>query len=213
MDHIVQMTLRERRRIETTRMIQAAALDLAADRGIGVVTVEAICERAGISQRTFFNYFPFKDAVFVIPGPPLPPQAVKAFLASTADILTDLVDLFVAQAEEMQNSGWDDRILFEFAKANPRLLTLQMAAFANFERQLRDILAARLKLQAVDLRCQMLVSAMVGANRPVMDAWRENPALGLPSLVRKSLLDLVRYMRATGGQDTPDDNRLTHSTT
>lgn len=49
--------LRERKRAETEAALVRAAYDLA-EGGIGAVTAEAIADRAGVSRRTFFNYFP-----------------------------------------------------------------------------------------------------------------------------------------------------------
>ncbi|MGY4710306.1 TetR/AcrR family transcriptional regulator [Mycolicibacterium sp. CBM1] len=49
--------LRERRKAETRRALSDAALALTVERGIGNVTREAIAERAGVSLRTFNNYF------------------------------------------------------------------------------------------------------------------------------------------------------------
>lgn len=51
----------ERKRAETEAALVRAAYDLA-EGGIGAVTAEAIAERAGVSRRTFFNYFPSIDA-------------------------------------------------------------------------------------------------------------------------------------------------------
>src|SRR5271165_2273662 len=54
--------LRERRRRQTSADIRDAAVRLALQRGFDKVTIEEICVEAGISSRTFFNYFPNKES-------------------------------------------------------------------------------------------------------------------------------------------------------
>ncbi|KAA0099452.1 TetR/AcrR family transcriptional regulator [Mycolicibacterium sp. P1-5] len=49
--------LRERKKADTRRALSDAALHLAFERGMDNVTREAIAERAGVSLRTFNNYF------------------------------------------------------------------------------------------------------------------------------------------------------------
>ena len=53
--------LRERKRVETRHRIADAALDLTLEHGLEGATVEAISAAAGVSPRTFFNYFDSKD--------------------------------------------------------------------------------------------------------------------------------------------------------
>ena len=53
--------LRERKKRETSRAIEAAAVELAAELGLGEVTVEAISLRADVTSRTFFNYYASKE--------------------------------------------------------------------------------------------------------------------------------------------------------
>lgn len=51
-------SLRERKKQQTKELLVASAYDVIRDRGIDALTAEAIAERAGVSRRTFFNYFP-----------------------------------------------------------------------------------------------------------------------------------------------------------
>ncbi|MDN5796633.1 MAG: TetR/AcrR family transcriptional regulator [Intrasporangium sp.] len=53
--------LRERKKRETLLAIHRAALDLVEEHGFDAVTTEQIADRAGVSPRTFFNYYPSKD--------------------------------------------------------------------------------------------------------------------------------------------------------
>ena len=51
---------RERNRLHTTLAIEDVATRLFLEHGVDAVTVEQICEGAGISRRSFFNYFESK---------------------------------------------------------------------------------------------------------------------------------------------------------
>jgi len=61
--------VREQQRRESWRALQGAAIELVGRRGFGAVTVDDVAAAAGVSRRTFFNYFPTKAAALFDPDP------------------------------------------------------------------------------------------------------------------------------------------------
>lgn len=59
------MGLRERKKLETRAALSWAAIRLAVERGLEAVKVEDIAEAAGVSPRTFNNYFSSKGEAIV----------------------------------------------------------------------------------------------------------------------------------------------------
>lgn len=58
--------LRDRKKAATRAALAAAAADLAREHGLHDVTADAIAARAGVSTRTFHNYFPSKEDAFFV---------------------------------------------------------------------------------------------------------------------------------------------------
>lgn len=105
--------LRERKRRATRVAIQKAAIDLATERGIDGVTIEEISHAANVSPRTFFNYFPTKDAAIVGEIPQLPnDDAVESFVnaGDRQSILDGVADLLAASllADEIGGGDTED---------------------------------------------------------------------------------------------------------
>lgn len=61
------MGIRDQRKAETSRKIQAAALDIVEELGLEATTVARIAQQVGISDRTFFRYFDSKESA-IVPG-------------------------------------------------------------------------------------------------------------------------------------------------
>ena len=105
-------SLRERHKDETWAAIHEAASAAALEGGLATATVEAIAERAGISRRTFFNYFPTKeDAILGLREPALAEDAVAAFRASDRSLVGDAARLMAAAMQAAGLEGMADKIV------------------------------------------------------------------------------------------------------
>lgn len=96
-DAPVSLSQRERNQRDTWNAVHDAAFFLARDEGLSSATVETIASRAGVSRRTFFNYFPSKeDAILGTRTPRLDDVVVQRLISSQEDELTRTVHAFVA---------------------------------------------------------------------------------------------------------------------
>ncbi|MGW5715873.1 helix-turn-helix domain-containing protein [Amycolatopsis sp. NPDC003865] len=66
----------------TADRLRKAALELYAEHGYDAVTVTQIAERAGITRRSYFRYFPDKREVLFAGAEQLPPAVGEAVLAA-----------------------------------------------------------------------------------------------------------------------------------
>lgn len=77
----------------TEQRLRKAALELFREHGYDDVTITQIAERAGITRRTFFRYFPDKREVLFAGSERLPAALAEAILAAGAtDPLTAVLD-------------------------------------------------------------------------------------------------------------------------
>jgi AcrR family transcriptional regulator len=60
MSQTLEISRRERRKLELRARVLAAASELFAAHGCAATTVAAICQRADVAHKTFFNHFPSK---------------------------------------------------------------------------------------------------------------------------------------------------------
>jgi AcrR family transcriptional regulator len=95
-------SLRERKKRETRERIREAAIELADAKGIAETTVEEICAAADVSVRTFFNYYPSKNAAILgLPALVIPDAARDAFLAGQGPLVEDIVILITSFGIEL----------------------------------------------------------------------------------------------------------------
>jgi AcrR family transcriptional regulator len=167
--------LRERKKNETRTALRAAAVALVGERGLAAVTVEDIAEQAGVSARTFFNYFPSKedavigwdpDAVVELagrladrPAAEPPPVALGAALLETLD-----------EVDDTDRDALLTRL--RVTRGDPHLIARYVARWAETERHLvAGVCRRRGSDPATDRYAALVVAVTLAAARAAMLAW------------------------------------------
>lgn len=137
--------LRERNRLDTWALIHNAASSLALESGLTHATVEAIAESAGVSKRTFFNYFATKeDAVLGIQAPTLSADAEIAFRTDEgAELFGRTVHLMVAVIRSMFPDDSFTTQRKELTKAFPELRKRMFEHVGAAEQLVESVLMER----------------------------------------------------------------------
>tara|TARA_R110002020_G_scaffold58372_1_gene160013 strand:+ start:4781 stop:5362 length:582 start_codon:yes stop_codon:yes gene_type:complete len=162
--------LRERRRAQTAREIHVAAMELCQEMGLEAVTTEAISTRAGISLRTFFNYFPNKEAAIVNRPPDFPEAAVRKFAEGDGTLLEDMHGLLVAHLTQIDANRKGGRMMQALLRDNPGLKTAHEASMRGLISELSTILATRLDPDSKQL-ADILAVMVICAIKDALDIW------------------------------------------
>ncbi|SNS65552.1 regulatory protein, tetR family [Asanoa hainanensis] len=185
-------TLRERKKAATADALHRAAMELAIERGLTEVTVEAIVDAAEVSRRTFSNYFANKEDALLhgererlnrfllaLHNRPLTESAWQAIRLSTRA-------LFDAEGEPDPEWVAQSRLV----RRHPSLTGQQLARHAAFEEDVAADLARRV---GDPLRARLMAAAFTASLRVGTDVWLERRGEG-------TLSDELDRMLATMGE-------------
>jgi AcrR family transcriptional regulator len=188
--------LRERKKAATRQSLYDAAVRLATEHGLDRITVEAIADEAGVSRRTFSNYFGSKEEALMygdfcrmrslvdtLRARPVGESPWAALTASAAEFNRQLGHL----DPQMVAKG---RLL----RTHPTLLAAQVQTFAAIEREVAAEIAARMtEPDPRGVRARMTAATFLVALRVSVNMWLDAP-------VGTSLWDIAEEALATAGR-------------
>ncbi|WP_326567953.1 TetR/AcrR family transcriptional regulator [Amycolatopsis rhabdoformis] len=184
--------LRERKKQATRTALSEAALRLALERGPDNVRVDDIAEAAGVSPRTYNNYFPSReDAIVFAVTTDREQRVADAIRAAdrSARLADAVLEAVVAQYTEPVE---DHREALLLITTSPALRTAYAGTAAALEHPLAEALADHLG-DAEGPTAQVLAAGVAAAVRIALGQWAR-PAGGSSGfvVVSGSLADLLR---------------------
>lgn len=189
------ITLRERKKLATRQALAGAAVRLAARRGLGNVRVEQIAAAAGVSVRTFNNYFSSKEEAIVSValdrasriGPALSERPASESL--TEALSRAFVEQYIGSGEPNRKT----LAQIQLTMSTPALLGAYLKGMAHCERSLAEAIAKRTGADAGrDLYPNVLAASAYGAARAAIRYWRQSrTSTGMDKVLRRAIAQAV----------------------
>ena len=191
-----ELGLRERKKVATRQALHDAAFRLAVEGGVGHLTVEAIADEAGVSRRTFSNYFANKEEALLYGDQQRMRVLIEMVRARPAHespwtALTNAALEFYPQVGDL-DPEWaaQGRLL----RSQPALVAAQVQTFAALERELAALVTARMTREdPAGVRARLTAATFLAALRVALLLWLDEPqGTPLATLVGQALSEAGR---------------------
>ena len=209
---------RELNKAATRQAISDSTLELLRSRGPGNFTVEDIAESAGISRRTFFNYFSSTEAAIASVTHGFLDTALEQFRLRPADepILESARAALVELADPMTVAPMAE--LFSLTQASPLLARSELEAWdhcteqiiaAARERAAQNRAAQNPPADMDELYLRALAGSVISCGKAAMEVWFSRCGTDLSaeslSILRQLLIDSMGLLGS--GFAAPQQNR------
>jgi AcrR family transcriptional regulator len=171
-------SLRDRQKTETRRALREAALKLFASRGYDATKAEDIAEKAGVSARTFFRYFPTKESVLFF-GERDWVQSFAAEYPGQPDALSDIDAMCVTcigLAPRLTRRRQSLLLFLRAVASSPTLRGVEQDHQRENIKNMAEAVAARRGLPRADEACNLLAAVGLLTYRRALDNWLGGPA-------------------------------------
>ncbi|MCR9162174.1 MAG: TetR family transcriptional regulator [Nannocystaceae bacterium] len=169
------LSRREQKKAEVREALVQSADALFGTQGFDGTTVDQIAERAGVSRRTFFRYFPSKEAIAF----PRSEQRVEAFrkllgercaqegaLPAVRGALLAVGEVLVANADE-------ELARQKFIDASPTLLAAELEVYRAWESAIADAVVQADAGEERQRIGNLFAAATIGALRSLIRVWHD----------------------------------------
>ena len=191
------LSLRQRRRLETACDIQKATLELAVLHGLDNITTEEISAAAGISARTFFNYYSNKETAAIGLPPGFREEDKAALRAGTASLAVDLKQFLDQHVNTLASDESALRMVRKIVHANDKARGI-LDGFLNKEcEELTDCLCDRVNNRQV---AAALANSATNATARAIYLWEQEEGLSLGAsldIIWEGLIEAARLLAAS----------------
>ena len=191
------LSLREKRRLETGLQIQKATLELAMKSGLDDVTTDEIATTAGVSTRTFFNYYPNKEAAAIGHPPAFTEAQMDTLRNGTGPLVADLKQLLDSHIAVLSEREDIIRMVGNVLRSNDKVRGILEGLLGAERRVLTEALCARVNNRQTAASLANNVTSAIGA---AIFLWqqKEDTTLGAAlDVVWSGLIDAARLLSST----------------
>jgi AcrR family transcriptional regulator len=180
--------LRDRKKIQTRRVIRNEAMRLIEENGYANTTVEQIAEAAEVSPSTFFRYFPSKEMVLMAND--LDQVTIDALEQQPADMPS--LQAFRRALEITMTTLSEDQWRFERARLRmvlsiPELKAAQFVEYRHTVAKLIEADCRRTGREPDDFEVRVFVGALAGGLMAVLDRAQDVPERMMPERMYRAL--------------------------
>jgi AcrR family transcriptional regulator len=186
--------LRERKKQQTQEALSWAALRLSVERGFGQVLVEDIATEAGVSPRTFNNYFSSKAEAIAWRQLNRALETARGIRERPRDepLWEAVTEALVMHEgiEHQPDPRWTAGV--RLMMAEPGLFGEYLKASAAAERAWSEAIAERTGTKPTDMYPQLVAAALSAAHRVATQQWLQaDPPVPLANLARQALRQIA----------------------
>jgi AcrR family transcriptional regulator len=205
--------LRERKKQATRKALREAALRLALERGPDNVRVDDIAEAAGVSPRTYNNYFSSREQAIVAAVTADREARIAAVVAARPGDVPLAEAVTEAIVEQFTEPDDHDQRAMLLITTRPSLRDAFFGTAAELEDPLTRVIADRIGGDDGHT-AQVLSASVAAAVRVALQRWLTPaasltstglvvPTGSLPELLRAALAPLAPALNAAGGRPRP----------
>lgn len=169
-----------------------AALQLSSVKGYDGTTTEEIAEAAGVSQRTFFRYFPTKESV-LFSGEYDFIHAFSGVFLAQPDSMSDfeaIANSFAMLAPSLRRIRTRIVLYRAAVASSPVLLGREQQNHAANTKAIASVVAERRRLPSPNDECHLLASVGMLLLTRAVDRWLATPGQAIGDLIRKEFATL-----------------------
>ncbi len=173
-------SLRDKHKNQTARALSDAALKLFATQGYDATTTEEIADKAGVSARTFFRYFPTKESLLFF-GEHDWVQSYAEELPRQPKSSSDLDALCAAMSSQAPRLERRRQSLLLFVRSlasSPTLRGLEHDRQQENIQALAQAIATRRGKRAPDEACNLLAAVARLTFMRALEIWLTGPSSG-----------------------------------